>query len=187
MNAPNTINHLLFAYGSNMSEQQMALRCGGKPQVVAIAHLPNHQASFHGYSRRWDGAEMTVSPQKGATVWGVIYALTLSASERLDAWQDVKLDGTGAYFHYPTEVVGADDTIYPVLVYKKAYQRECEPPSDGYLNTIIAAAEHHHLPEDYVEALRGVTTKKATFEVPRIFEHERSATYAPTSCDGCGA
>jgi len=177
-------NHLFFAYGSNMNPGQISSRCY-KPEACAIARLFGHSLSFYGWSKRWDGGEATVTPKTGEEVWGVVYKLTLSDSERLDSWQDVRLDGTGAYFLYPTEVVDAEGNEYSVLLYKRFLSWEPCSPSEEYMDAVISGALFHGLPSDYVEALKGIKTVKASFPAPRIFEHERSATFGSNACD-CG-
>lgn len=177
-------NQLFFAYGSNMNPGQISCRCF-KPEACAVACLADHKLSFFGSSRRWDGGEATVTPKAGEDVWGVVYKLTLTDSERLDSWQDVRLDGTGAYFHYPTVVLDADGIEYQVLIYKRFLSGEPSSPSEEFMATVISGAVAHGLPAAYLEKLKAVTTVKATFPVPRIFDHEQSATFGTNSCD-CG-
>ncbi len=178
-------HHLFFAYGSNMNPGQIASRCH-KPEVFTVARLPGHALSFFGYSRRWDGGEATVVRRPGEDAWGVVYNLSFSDTERLDSWQEVRLDGTGAYFLFPTEVVDEGGTTHPVLLYKRFYADPPQSPSEEYLDTIVSGAIARGLPAGYIERLKGIGTKKADFPVPRIFDHELSATFGTNSCD-CGA
>jgi gamma-glutamylcyclotransferase len=115
----------------------------------------------------------------------MVFKLTLSDSERLDSLQDVRLDGTGAYFHYPTVVMDAEGNEYPVLLYKRFLSGEACSPSAEYMDTVIAGALFHGLPSAYLEKLRSIATRKASFPVPVIFEHERSVTFGTNACD-CG-
>lgn len=177
--------HLFFAYGSNMNPAQISSRCY-KPEVFTIARLPDHALSFFGYSRRWDGGEATVVVRAGEDVWGVVYTLSFSDTERLDSWQEARLDGTGSYFLFPTEVVDAEGIRHSVLLYKRFYSDPPQKPSREYLDTIIAGAEARGLPAAYLEKLKAIETIPATFPVPRIFDHELSATFGTASCD-CGA
>jgi hypothetical protein len=177
-------NHLFFAYGSNMNAGQISSRCY-KPEACAVARLAGHEISFYGHSRRWDGGEATVIPKPGEDVWGVVFKLSLYDSERLDSWQDVRLDGTGAYFHYPTVVMDAEGNEYPVLIYKRFLSGEPGSPSAEYMDAVISGALSHGLPSAYIERLRSIATVEASFPVPRIFEHERLVTFGNNSCD-CG-
>lgn len=157
---------LYFAYGANMNAQQIAARCT-KPKFVAAARLPDHAIGFFGHSERWDGGEETLVPKAGSDLYGVVYELSPSAFDRLDAWQSVKLDGTGRYFHTPAEVIGLDGAVYSVLLYKKAERGRPRPPSADYLAYIADGAEAHGLPSDYLAALRGIATRKAGYPVPK--------------------
>ncbi|MFA7059900.1 MAG: gamma-glutamylcyclotransferase family protein [Pedobacter sp.] len=182
----NGTHHLYFAYGSNMNQGQISSRCY-KPEVIAIARLSNHGISFFGYSKRWDGGEATLVSKPGEDLWGVVYKLSFFDSERLDSWQDVRLDGTGSYFLFPTKVVDKDGNNYPVLLYKKFFSDEPRFPSTEYLDTIVSGAESRGIPAGYIERLKGIETKPASFPVPRIFEYERSYTVAGQSSCNCTA
>jgi gamma-glutamylcyclotransferase len=171
-----------FAYGSNMNKEQLRSR-GVRPLSVAVAKLPDHRIAFHGYSKTWDGAvETVVSP--GQEIWGVIYTLTFSDADRLDTWQDVRLDGTGAYFLFPTRVTVTEGKTHPVLIYKKDILGEPQNPSREYLDFILQGALEHGLPSSYVDELRGIESKKAAYDVPS-FGKFSSGLLGGTSCSGC--
>ena len=179
-------NHLIFSYAANMNPGLIASRCS-KPDFRTVARLPGHTLAFFGYSRRWDGGAATLLNSPGEDLWGVVYQFSFWDAERLDSWLDVRLDGTGDYFLLPTEVIGVDGTTYPVLLYRKFYHGgPQQPPSEEYLETILAGAVSRGLPAAYLEKLRRITPRKATFPVPRLFEHEQSSAFGAVSCD-CGA
>lgn len=156
---------LYFAYGSNMNPEQLRLR-GVRPLNAAIAKLPNHDVAFFGHSRTWDGAMETVVSSPGRDVWGVLYQLTFTGSDVLDGWQDVRLDGTGSYFHCPTEVIDTDEKSHIALLYKKDILGVPLKPSREYLDYIVRGGMQHGLPADYIERLRGIESKPAEFAVP---------------------
>lgn len=164
---------LYFAYGANMNGGQIAARCRTKPKVVAVAKLPDYAIAFFGHSERWDGGEETAIVQPGETLWGVIYEVSLSSLDHLDAWQGAKLDGSGPYFHSPAEAVGADGTTYPVLLYRKDILGETRMPSTEYLEHIVCGAEEHGLPAEYVRKLRSIAAKKAGYAVPKPDDAEK--------------
>lgn len=179
-------HHLIFSYAANMSPELIASRCS-RPEFCTVARLPGHALAFFDYSKRWDGGAATFIDSPGENLWGVVYRLSFWDAERLDCWLDVKLDGTGDYFLFPTDVIGVDGTTYPVLLYRKFYHGgPQQPPSDGFLSTILEGAVFHGLPDPYIEKLRQIMTHKATFPVPRIFEREQSPAFGTVSCD-CGA
>jgi len=175
---------LYFAYGSNMDPEQIHERCA-KPEVLAIARLPGHSVGFFGHSKIWDGAQATVIPVGGRDAWGVVYRLSASDMEMLDNYQDVRIDGTGAYFNYPAEVVDRDGISHSVILYKKDILGEALPPSRPYLERILAGARMRNLPEDYVEAFALTLSKEPGYEVPK---RGNPGTYIPAnmSCEGCG-
>jgi hypothetical protein len=178
--------HLIFSYAANMNPELMASRCF-KPEFCTVARLPGHALAFFDYSKRWDGGAATFIHTPGEDLWGVVYRLSFWDTERLDSWLDVRLDGTGAYFLLPTEVIGGDGASYPVLLYRKFYHGgPPQPPSTEYLETILAGAVTHGLPAPYIEKLRRIKTREATFSVPRIFEWEQSPAFGTVSCD-CNA
>jgi gamma-glutamylcyclotransferase len=172
-----------FAYGSNMNKEQLRSR-GARPLSVAVASLPDHRIAFHGYSKTWDGGLETVASAPGREVWGVIYTLTLSDADRLDTWQDVRLDGTGAYFLFPTRVTATEGKTHPVLMYKKDILGAPQRPSREYLDFIVQGALEHGLPPSYVEGLRQIESKKAEYDVPRPGKFS-SGILLGASCSGC--
>jgi gamma-glutamylcyclotransferase len=177
---------LYFAYGSNMNSEQMRARCA-KPLKIATARLPNHEIGFFGYSKTWDGGQETVIPSPGRNVWGVVYQVSSLDSDRLDVWQDARMDGNGAYFHYPARVVDAEGCLYTVLFYKKDMLGEPTKPSLEYLDFIGRGAIENNLPADYITALQDIEAKKAGFTVPkrRNFGRELLLDAYCSPCEGC--
>lgn len=159
------LSGLYFAYGSNMNEGQIRARCS-KPVAVAVARLAGHRVSFHGYSRTWDGGLETVVPAPGHHVWGVLYKLSFRDWDHLDAWQGARLDGSGAYFHFPVRVTAADGSAPAVLLYKKDILGPPRKPSREYLAHIVSGAVQHRLPSAYIDELRATASAPATFGVP---------------------
>lgn len=172
-----------FAYGANMNEDLMRW-WEIRPAVVSVACLPGHALSFHGHSGVWDGGVETIVPAAGAEVWGVLYKLDLLDGERLDASQDVRFDGGGAYFHFPVGVTDAQGLTHLALTYKKDVLESPTLPSREYLSQIIEGAAARGLPLDYVESLRCIDSKPATYPVPARGKL-RFAAIAGDPCAGC--
>jgi hypothetical protein len=175
---------LYFAYGSNMNPEQIQERCA-KPEVLAIARLPGHSVGFFGHNKIWDGAQATVIPVEGRDAWGVVYRLSASDMEVLDNYQDVRIDGTGAYFDYPAEVVDREGILHSVFLYKKDVLGESLTPSRPYLERILAGARMRKLPEDYVETLALTSCKEPGYEVPKRANAE-TLLRINAACEGCG-
>ncbi len=180
-------NWLYFAYGSNMNMEQMKVRCYSATPL-AVAKLANHKVGFFGYSKVWDGAQETVVPTPGHDVWGVVYQLSFSDGDMLDAWQDVRLDGTGPYFHYPHWVEDRHGNPYDVMFYKKDILGQPQKPSEEYLNWILTGARQHKLPEAYISTLGAIPSVKAQYPVPRHSKFDKASLLRAlcSGCDSCG-
>jgi gamma-glutamylcyclotransferase len=177
---------LYFAYGSNMNSEQMLARCV-KPLKIATACLPNYEIGFFGYSKTWDGGQETVVPSPGRNVWGVVYQLSSLDSDRLDVWQDARIDGSGAYFHYPARVIDTEGRLHTVLFYKKDMSGEPTKPTRQYLDFMVRGAVENDLPADYIAALQHIASHQASFAVPKLQKFGRKLlldTYCST-CDDC--
>lgn len=164
---------LYFAYGANMNGNQISSRCHTSPKVAAIAQLPDYEIGFFGHSERWDGGEETAISQPGGLLWGVVYELSLSSLDHLDAWQGIRLDGAGPYFHSPAEVIGADGTTYSVILYRKDILGKARMPSTEYLDHIVSGAQEHGLPAAYVQRLRSLRSEKAGYPVPKADDADK--------------
>ena len=163
-----------FAYGSNMNPQQMAERCFAA-RVVCAACLPGYRLAFYGRNRVWDGGQETVVQAPGPDntsgnvpgVWGVLYELSFGDAASLDLWCSVRLDGGGAYFHYPVLVVDAAGCEHTAVLYKKDVLGRPVPPSREYLAHILAGARANSLPGEYVNHLENLQGVPARYPVPK--------------------
>ena len=155
-----------FAYGSNMNPAQMAERCAAA-RVLCAACLPGYRLGFYGRNRVWDGGQETVEQQSGQQVWGVLYELLFGDAASLDVWSSVRLDGGGAYFHYPVLVRDAAGREHTAVLYKKDVLGQAVPPSSQYLAHIVAGAEANGLPPAYVQQLKNLQSVPARYPVPK--------------------
>lgn len=163
-----------FAYGSNMNPGQMAERCAAA-RVLCAACLPGCLLAFYGRNRVWDGGQETVvqAPKQvlgqcfGQAVWGVLYELSFGDAASLDVWSSVRLDGGGAYFHYPVRVLDATGREHTAVLYKKDVLGPPVPPSSQYLAHIVAGAVVNGLPEAYVDCLKNLQSVPARYPVPK--------------------
>ena len=155
-----------FAYGSNMNPGQLAERCSAA-RVVCAACLPGYRLAFYGRNRVWDGGRETVVQESGQHVWGVLYELTFGDAISLDVWSSVRLDGGGAYFHYPVLVRDAAGREHTAVLYKKDVLGPPVPPSSQYLAHIVAGAAANGLPDAYVQQLKNLQSVPARYPVPK--------------------
>lgn len=174
---------LYFAYGSNINPEHMGLKCSD-PKVLGIARLAGYRVDFFGYSTTWDGAVETVVEDAAADIWGVLYQLDEFDWNRLDNCEDVRVDGTGEYFHYPVEVITEQGKATAAILYRKARQGTPEIPSQEYLKLIVKGAEKQKLPDKYVAGLKAVAAKPASYAVPRRPSYSRVG--AAGGASGCG-
>ena len=77
---------LIFAFGSNLSREQMSKRCPGC-KLVGPAMLDNHRLAFGSHSNGWGGGVATVVRAKGHRVRGVLYHMNEDDVLRLDAFE----------------------------------------------------------------------------------------------------
>jgi len=175
-------SRLYFAYGFNLSLEQMNQKCT-KPRVLGIARLGGYKIGFYEHSVMWDGAVETLVPDAQSEVWGVLYQLEGYAWEQLDNCEDARLDGTGEYFHYPVEVLDQHNRPREASLYKKARLGEAKLPSTEYLKIIIQGAKEQGLPESYIVTLQDIVSKPASYVVPRL--RKQSKIEIGEGCDGC--
>jgi hypothetical protein len=147
---------IYFAYGSNLDEAQMAIRCPDA-RFVGIAQLPNHRICFPRRSPIRNCAVASIERAIGETVWGVLYDLTLEDFERLDAregFDPSRPEDTNRYNR--TSIVV--ETLRGDWIQTETYVAMPEPdpglPSIDYLSQIIYSAMRLGFPESYMAKLR---------------------------------
>lgn len=139
-----------FAYGSNLSRQQMLERTGSVPNS-RTAHLPNYQLAFHKV-RGTEEVYAVIAPASGAIVHGVVYLCSSHAMTELDLFEGVS---EGYYRRDSVQVSTANGELLTAFTYLggEAFSMEQGRPSEAYLNLILTGAREHHLPQDYVSAI----------------------------------
>jgi hypothetical protein len=155
---------LYFAYGSNLDPAQMKRRCPDST-VVGLASLADHRVAFPRYSNDWGGGTASIQLAHGGTTWGVLYEVGDADFARLDDYEGFVADGD-QHNHYDrehvtVELVRPDDGSIPRKVRARTYvarPAHPAPPSRRYLDTMLAGARHHRLPEEYVAWLESIET-----------------------------
>lgn len=121
---------LYFAFGSNLSIEQMAARC---PSAVAVAPslVEGYRIGFTGDSSSWGGGVATVVGDPDAFVPGLLWSLTDWDLRRLDRYE-------GHPWHYQRERVVAvvPRTGAHVLAWTYVLDGAPSRPSDRYLRVI---------------------------------------------------
>jgi gamma-glutamylcyclotransferase (GGCT)/AIG2-like uncharacterized protein YtfP len=130
-----------FAYGSNMDEHQMAIRCPGAERV-GIAVLPDHRVLINAQGVG------TVIPAKGKSVYGLLWRLSDRNIEALDAYEGV---ASGDYRREQV-IVDVDGVQIDALAYVATNVTPGKPRA-GYLEVVLKAAAEVGLPESYLAEL----------------------------------
>lgn len=181
------MQRLYFAGGINMNSWQMKLKCS-QFQTLGVYRLPGYRLAFFEHSTVWDGGMETLVPDEQSDVWGVLYELTPYSWDELDNCEDVRLDGTGAYFHYPVEVFAADGSATPAIIYLKSRWGKEALPSLEYMKIVLEGASTQGLPAAYLEELRRIQAKPAAYPVPRRPSYERCGGGSCSfDCNACGS
>ena len=174
---------LYFAYGINMNITQLRGKCS-RPVVLGIARLRGYRLAYYEHTTVWDGGMETIVPDEQAEVWGVLYQVDTADWEELDRWEDARMDGTGAYFHYPVEVLDEKQAAVAATVYLKARWGQQAVPGREYMALVIDGAQSHGLPDAYIQKLRELVTKPAAYPVPRRPSASRFVC-GDAGCSGC--
>jgi len=132
-----------FAYGSNMCRGQMARRCPGA-HAQGLALLAHHRfiINSRGYA--------SIVPQRQSLVHGVIWHLTDEHVKTLDLYEDVALD----LYRKETIVVQSPclTRSFPAMTYISTHTNQGKP-RPPYIRSILEAAHHFSLPEEYRKEL----------------------------------
>lgn len=135
---------LYFAFASNMDIAQMAERCDGA-ECLGAATLADYRFAIgrRGYA--------TVVPEPGAKVHGVLWGLHPRHEAALDVYEGIR---HGLYRKVTLPVRTAAGEAREALVYI-AGDPATGKTVPGYMEKVVAAAEHHGLPAAYVAELKG--------------------------------
>jgi gamma-glutamylcyclotransferase (GGCT)/AIG2-like uncharacterized protein YtfP len=145
-------NTLYFAYGSNMSEEQMKVRCHDH-ELVGVARLDGYQ--FRLNSR----GVATIVPDAKTEVYGIVWSISEDDEAKLDVYEGV---AKGVYRKGRIQVVLAEGDRAEALVYVAADSTPGNTWGE-YLNKIIKAAKQHGFPRKYIRELEEWTKLKRVY------------------------
>jgi hypothetical protein len=159
---------MYFAYASNLNPELLRDRCPGHA-VIGLAVLHDYRLVFPRYSSHWEGGAAGLARAHGESVWGILVELTdddLARLDHVEGWRD---DGDHHNLYdrdsVMVDLVRPDDGSVPRRVRAVTYfarpLNPC-PPSRRYLDTILAGARHHRLPDEYLEKLRTIEAASET-------------------------
>jgi gamma-glutamylcyclotransferase (GGCT)/AIG2-like uncharacterized protein YtfP len=135
---------LLFAYGSNLAEDQMEKWCP-RHDFLGPARLDGFRLEFRRRSIRWQGGAADVVEASGEAVWGALFELPDGELERLDA----KEAAGDAYRHREVEVE-LNGERRRAVTYEVIDKEPVEPaPTPAYAEALLRGAGERGLPEEW--------------------------------------
>jgi cation transport regulator ChaC len=140
-----------FAYGSNMARAIFVVRRGMRPSASQWGWLDGYRLCFDlpvGPAER--GVANVVPDEKGRTC-GVLYRIGADEAERLDRTEGVH---GGFYRRLGVVIETATGAGIAAFTYHSSFASDGRKPSPRYLGLLLAGAQEHGLPADYVAFLR---------------------------------
>lgn len=134
---------LYFAYGSNMNEAQMALRCPDS-KIVGIAMLENHRFLIN------ERGVASIAESQGKVVYGLLWSISQPDERQLDCYEGV---GKGFYRKLTLSIAVQEHQTVDALLYV-ASCNEHGTPRLGYMETILRAAMCHNFSVASIEELK---------------------------------
>ena len=142
---------LYFAYGSNMLSSRLRERCPSATPV-GVAELPDHELRWHKRSKDNSGkCDVVACP--GKHIIGVLYRIEDPDKKALD-----RAEGLGhGYVEIEVHVL-LDGNSVIAKAYQATATDESLTPYGWYKALVIAGAQEHGLPQDYIEQLKLVVS-----------------------------
>jgi len=126
-----------FAYGSNLSKQQMKERCPDS-RPLFTATLPNYRMVITGWSRKWMGGVATIIRSRGDKVRGAVYEVSDACLRQLDRHE-------ADYGRQTVTVFDEDSEPHEVVTYIKNGQIEPSQPSKTYAEAVHRGRKDWHI------------------------------------------
>jgi gamma-glutamylcyclotransferase len=147
-----------FAYGSNMSHDQICDRCPSQ-KFVCVAELREYTLAFTRYSKNRACGVADVVHAPGSSVWGVVYELSGSDMVELDRHEGAHLNPP-AYVRRTVQVIDAEGQAHDAVTYDVASKASMPYlPSGEYLGLITEGARKWGLPQAYQDTLAQIRTE----------------------------
>ena len=142
-----------FAYGSNMLTERLQDRVSSAKNPRPLA-LRRHRLRFHKISCDCSGkCNIVATPCAGDVVHGVLFEIDDAQMNTLDAFE-----GVNHGYRRDEITVSLDGTRTKACVYvaEKDAIDDALMPYRWYYDLVLAGAEQHGLPRDYVAGLRAI-------------------------------
>jgi hypothetical protein len=145
-----------FAYGSNMLIERLQARVpSAKP--ATHARIEGWRLQFDKRSRDGSG-KYHIVPSPGDVVYGVLFYIAEADRGKLDQAEGLH---RGYERHELREVILADESDVRAFTYvaESGCVQSGLPPYEWYHDLVVAGAEQHHLPPDYIAALKRTSSQ----------------------------
>lgn len=152
------MRHFYFAYGSNMLvERLQAQNRAPSARPVSHARLDGWQLRFDKSSKDGSG-KCHIEPQPGACVHGVVYRIDENDFRTLD-----QAEGVGSGYHRKRirKVLLGDGSEVDAFAYmaEPGHTEDGLRPYDWYRDLVLAGAEQHQLPQDFITQLKQIDAR----------------------------
>lgn len=161
MNDTKGLDKYYFAYGSNMSLEQMQERCGKDNfKTVGAAIIKDYQLAFRRRSgNKWCNKGVAdLKGKDGFKTYGVLYKINKYALEELDyneGYQEGREKSMNSYNREERKVILLESgKSSNAMCYFANPQNDFIQPSKKYLDTLIRGAEENGLPEEAIENIK---------------------------------
>lgn len=148
---------MYFAYGSNMSDEQIRERCPSH-RFVCVAHLRGYRLAFTRRSEKRGCGVADVVAAEDKSVWGVVFEMTDADLAALDRHEGVHLKPP-AYVRKSVQVLAGDQSVDAITYEVFAKSSSQHVPNADYLGLITAGARKWGLPQGYQDALAHIATQ----------------------------
>ena len=145
------------AYGSNMSEVQMAVRCP-TAKLIGTGEIKNYRLMFKGETPR---SYATIEEEKKFFVPVVLWELTPADEVALDRYEGAP----HKYYKKIFEVETADGTIQNVMVYVMQEKYRLNPPDSHYYALLYEAYERFGFNTELLEEALKFSDRRALFDL----------------------
>lgn len=148
-----------FAYGSNMSHDQIRERCPSH-KFLCAAELRDYELAFTRFSKNRQCGVADVVKAEGHSVWGAVFEMSEADLLELDRHEGAHFKSP-AYVRVPVQVFPSEGPpldAFTYEVFKKSTAGHA--PSAEYLGLILEGARKSELPQAYQDTLGGIQAAK---------------------------
>ena len=154
-----------FAYGSNMNWDDLDKWCVKKgydpidpTSITETGVVKGYRLVFNHYSNSRGGGALNIVKSPADEVCGVLFTLGEEDFKKIKEKEGL------AYKPHPINVIWADDRVIGAKTFKAKDSRELFPPTDKYLEIVLAGAEHFNLGEKCLEQIKKAAQQAKTMK-----------------------